>query len=251
MGDRPKSDVVERIRKLLAKTEDNGCTQAEAESAFKLASRIMAEHNIEMAEIEAKEGVQDDISWLEDEVTETGRWSLEMNLAYGIVKEYFFIEAFFACRYRGRKILKFFGTATNVEAASFTYKALLEAFDRLFRSYRARSGCGADQRRLFVSGVAQGFAHKMRDERRAMEIERDLVQGKATGSTALVLASVQDRTREEFVKDHPDMKSHKANFASVTGSQSTLDAGYAAGRSLNLNRSLGGNASGGRKAIGS
>ncbi|WP_158633763.1 DUF2786 domain-containing protein [Tautonia sociabilis] len=257
MSERPKEDVIDRVRRLLAKTEENGCTRAEAESAFRMASRIMAEHNIAMAEVEARDGRPDDISWLEDDVIDTGRWSLEMNLAYGIVREFFFVEGFFVrrtawagepARGRGearrgqtpRKVLRFFGTATNVEAARFTFTALIDAFDRLFAEHRRASGCAASERRLFVSGVAQGFAEKMRDERRAMEIERDLAAGRASGSTAIVLASVQERTVRAYKEAHPDMKKSRTTFAAPRRSQSSLDAGYAAGRSLSLNRALGG-----------
>lgn len=257
MSERPREGVIERIRGLLSKTEENGCSQAEAETAFKLASRIMAEHNIEMAEIEAGEGVPDDISWLEDDVADMARWSLEQNLAYGIVKEFFFIEGFFTRRmvdvgkptYHGgkayyeqkpRKSLRFFGTATNVEAAKFTFVALIDAFGRLFEEYRRRSGCAPSERRLFIAGVAQGFSEKMRDERRAMEIERDITRGKASGSTAIVLAGVQERTVRAYKEAHPDMRKSRASFSAPKGSQSSLDAGYAAGRSLSLNRALGG-----------
>ena len=250
MQERPKADVIERVRKLLAKTVENGASQAEAENAFKMASRIMAEHNLDMAEFDDKGNGQDDISWFEQDVFDTARWSLEMNLAYGIVSKYFFIEAHFAwVRLSDRRVkrLYFFGTPTNVEAAKFTFNALLDAFDGLFRDYRKRSRCDASERRIFIAGVAQGFAEKMDEERKAMEIERDLVQGKTSGSTALVLASVKDRTVQAYKEAHPDVKETRVTFAATRGSQSALDAGYAAGRSLNLNRALGGDD---RKAIG-
>jgi hypothetical protein len=45
------NDIVERIRKILAKTEEAGCTQAESEAAMAMASRLMAEHNLSMSEV--------------------------------------------------------------------------------------------------------------------------------------------------------------------------------------------------------
>jgi|GEM_PF-2642026 len=39
--------LIDKIRALLAKTEENGCTPEEAESAFAMAQRLMAKHSIE------------------------------------------------------------------------------------------------------------------------------------------------------------------------------------------------------------
>ena len=139
-----KSNVIERVRKILAKTEDSGCSPAEAERAFAIASRIMAEHNLDMSEVEQKEdGSQ---SWTEDDVFETGRWTLEDNLAYGIVQRHFFVEGFFGCSHAGgtrRKVLRFFGQPQNVEAAKWAFNSLHEAFDRLFGEYRRKTGAPA------------------------------------------------------------------------------------------------------------
>ncbi|MGO9180794.1 MAG: DUF2786 domain-containing protein [Candidatus Limnocylindrales bacterium] len=49
-NERPNEGRVAKIRKILTKTEDAGCTQEEAEAAFALATRLMAEHNLEMSD---------------------------------------------------------------------------------------------------------------------------------------------------------------------------------------------------------
>jgi hypothetical protein len=247
MSERPKADVIERVRKILAKTEQAGCTPEEAEAAFQMASRIMAEHNLDMAEIESKEGGEP--SWLEEEIQQTGRWSLEQNLAYSIAKQFFFVEGFFtyrvvraadahAVRY---KVLRFFGTPENLAAARWVYTALLEAFDRLFHEYRQRTGALASDRRLFIAGVADGFEAKLTDERKAVEIERDLLQGRRRGGTEIMLRSIMDQTTEAYRKAHPPAKkkARDIRFTKVTGDQSALEAGYHAGRNLNLNRAIG------------
>lgn len=86
MSERPNADVIDKIRKILKKTEEAGCTQQEAENAFKLASRLIAEHNLSMAEIEKEDGQADDISWLEDDALEHGYRagrSLNLNRSIG------------------------------------------------------------------------------------------------------------------------------------------------------------------------
>lgn len=234
---RPKVDLIEKLKKILKKTEDAGCTPEEAENAFKLASRLMAEHNLEMADLAGGDGT-DDLSWLEDDVAEFGRWDLPRSLAWGICHEFFFVEGY-QTRVGNRKGLRFFGTAANVEAAKFTFAALLDAFERLFAEYRAASGCPTSERRLFTTGVAKGFKEKMKEEREAMEIERDIVAGKAGGSTALVLVSVAERTKSAYKEAHPKHKYGRASFADAKGSASSLDAGYRAGRNLSLRRPVG------------
>lgn len=261
MSERPKSDLIETLRKILKKTEEAGCTQEEAEAAFRMASRLCAEHNLDMAEIQAEEGRPDDISWLEDDACSMGRWTREHNVAFFIVKEFFFVEAIITTgRQHGRavrKTLRFFGRASNVESAKWAFNALLDAFDRLWKEYRARTGVPANERRLFVVGVAQGFTARMREERQAVEIERDMehqAEAAATGTpieaggTALALRNIAQETATEFQKAHPKLGSSRSNFGELRGSQSTLQDGYRAGRSLNLNRSIGGDAAG-RKAL--
>ena len=74
--------MIERVKKLLIKTEAAGCTQAEAEAAFKMASRIMAEHNLTMDEVDqaapdAEEG------WDETGVGEhSRRWNFEYSCGW-------------------------------------------------------------------------------------------------------------------------------------------------------------------------
>lgn len=246
--ERNKESLIERVRKILLKTEQAGCTADESEAAFALASRIMAEHNLSMDEVEKREGGEQ--SWIDDDVMDTGRWSLEDNLAYGIVHRHFFVEGYFSARFvngKHRKLLRFFGRPDNVATAKWTFNALLDAFDRLFNEYRARTGAPATDRRIFISGVASGFSQKIEDERKAMEVERDLMQGKASGSTALALTGIREQTQLAYKEHHAfafkkdgTKKSGTTRFASVTGSASAFEAGQRAGQSLNLNRAIGG-----------
>ena len=166
------------------------------------------------------------------------------------MSRYFFVEGFFAGKWangKHRKVLRFFGQPHNVATARWAFSALQEAFDRLFNEWRRRTGGPASDRRIFISGVASGFAEKMGEERKAMEIERDLVRGKTSGSTALAVINIAEQTRlayraahASFFREDGKQKGSKIKFNAVTGSNSALAAGYQAGRNLNLNRQLGG-----------
>ena len=54
-----------------------------------------------MSDIEQKQAGTP--SWTEDDMYETGKWTLEDNLAYGIVNRYFFVEGFFAGKWADGK----------------------------------------------------------------------------------------------------------------------------------------------------
>jgi len=244
--ERPKADVIEKVRKILERTERNNCTSSEAETAFAMASRMMAEHNLSMDEVKSASGGDD---WVERGVFETGKWSLENNLVYGIVKEFFFVEGLFTQPNIGKKTLMFFGKDSNVQVAKWTWNALHAAFDRLWTNYKIINGRPAAERRLYVAGLAKGFTEKLRDEREVIEIERDIMSG-SSGGTALALVNVNKETRIAFRKQYPTTSKSKSHFSAVEGDKSTLQAGYEAGKSLNLNRAIGGKVNG-RKAIGS
>jgi hypothetical protein len=234
-------DIINRIRKILARTEEAGCTEAEAATAMALASRLMAEHNLSMSEVETTDSTAAE-SWAEDSAHQTGRWSMEYNLAYYIVKEFFFVEGTLTPGYRNgkrSKTLWFFGKQSNVETAKWAFTSLLESFNRLFGEYRNRTRCPATDRRAFAAGVAQGFRAKMREEREVQQVQRDITSGIAAGGTALALRSIQQETAVAFREKHGKLKSSGSNYGHVRDSGGARQAGYAAGRNLNLARPIG------------
>ena len=101
-----------------------------------------------------------------------------------------------------------------------------------------------------MAGVANGFTQKMHDERKAMEIERDLLQGKSSGvhgaspseASLSRLCKPTESVTASGVQEERSAQHGRGStkFAVVTGSQSALQAGYDAGRSLSLNRALSG-----------
>lgn len=247
MSERPDSKITERIRKILSKTTETGCTQAEADTAFAMASRLLAEHNLSMDEVAAS-GNTNEEKYVEAATIDTGRWSIEMNLAYHIVKNYFFVEGFFMQSGDNSKLLMLFGTEPNVATAKFTFKALMASAERLWTTYKIIHRRPGSEGRMFRTGVMKGFSDKLKEEREAQEMERDIIQG-SSGGTALALVRVEEKTHAELRKAHPELnkKGKSVNRAELKGDQSTLQAGYNAGKKLNLNRGLGGSS---QKGIG-
>ena len=235
MSDKPQDGILARIRKILSRTEQAGCTPAEAEAAFATASRLMAEHNLTMDQVSVTTTGESD-SWVQEDVEEMTKWTLEDNLCYGILKRYYFVEAVLD-RTGRTKTLRLFGKPENVQVARFVWESLHRSFDHCWMVYRIIRKAPASERRLFVSGMAKGFTQRLGDEREAQKIERDLVNG-GSGSTALALASIHNKLAVAFGEHYGKMKKNSTNFAAVKGNQSTLEAGIAAGRALNLTKQV-------------
>lgn len=246
MNDKPTANVMDRVRKILTKTTEAGCTEEEAKNAFALASKILTAHNLSMDDVKASAPADSSESFMEQPLFSTGAWSLEDNLTYGIIREFFFVEGFLNTTGDG-KVFTLFGTKTNVEVARFTWNALQASFNRCWQGYKIVHRKPASERRMYVSGMAKGFSDKLRDERRAMEIERDITRG-SSGCTALALRNIAEETKLKLHEVHPDLKARSGSFSPTKGDQSTLDAGYKAGRELSLNRGIDGKSR--TKAIG-
>lgn len=241
-----RAEMVERVRKLLAKVGGkSGCTQEESQAAFTKASRYIMEHNLTLEDIEGKpcERERDPDVWVEEEVYVTGRWSMENALCSRILSRFFFVHGLYQRRASSRcfgnqnTVYSLFGKAENVAVARHIWTALHHAFDHHWKTYKIRNNRPTTERRLFVEGMARGFSEKLSSERAAEASQRDRVTGKQ-GGTVLALTSIEQRTRAKLDEKYPKLGTRMVSFSKVVGDQSTKDAGYEVGKSLNLNREL-------------
>jgi hypothetical protein len=129
------------------------------------------------------------------------------------------------------------GKQSNVETAKWAFNALIDAYDRLWVDYRRRTHAPASDRRAFVAGVSRGFTDKMSEERQTLQDEQDILRG--TGGTALALLNVQQQTQEAFKAAYPKLGTSRTSFTGTRDSGGARQAGYAAGRALNLSRPIG------------
>jgi hypothetical protein len=229
-----KDAIIARLRKILSRTTEAGCTPAEAEAAFAMAGRLMAEHELTMDHVQAHGGTDEEAFTTEQGGDDVARWSSERDWAAWIVQKYFFVNTFRSDRYiNGRKVIRqfFFGTPTNIETARWVYRAVLDAFDRLWADYKRATGAGRADRRAYTLGITRGFMDKLKEERRVLDAERALMG--RTG-TEIVLASADQKRTIAFEQAHKLRR--RGASAPITGSRSAMDDGYRAGRDLNLAR---------------
>jgi Protein of unknown function (DUF2786) len=232
------ADLIARIRKILARTEEAGCTTAEAEAAYGLAASLMAKHNLDMEEIEQAAGL-DGEGWTEAEGIEAGRWSSVFDMAASVCCNFFFVQPFRTGRVNSdgkyREVQMFFGSPTNVETARFIFVSLLGAIDRIWKDHYRRGLYARTDRRAFALGVVEGYSMKLAAERAAMVQERDEVAGQP--GTALALQTIRDKTVAALDAAYPDMETDNRRTR-IDGSHEAHAAGHEAGRNLNLSRPL-------------
>jgi hypothetical protein len=233
------ADVIARVRKILARTEEAGCTAAEAEAAYGLASSLMAKHNLDMEEIEQAAGL-DGEGWTEAEFHEAGRACSVVGMVAYVCNKFFFVEHYFDyyrdASGRNRVSYKFFGSPTNVETAKFIFVSLLSAIDRLWKDAYHRGRYDRTDRRIFALGIINGYTEKLTAERAAMAKKCDQESGRP--GTALALQSIKDKTLAAFETAQPDLVTSRS--PTFRGSKEAHEAGHEAGRKLNLSRPLGG-----------
>ena len=249
MNERPQAKIVELIQKILSKTTESGCTEAEASEAFAKAQAMLLKHNLSMDDVRCKDNKDGEEQFSDEAAFQTGRWTYEQNLAYAVIKNHCFVEGYFGKRAAGNdKVLYLFGTQANVATAHYMFTALLAATERMWIVYRYTRKRPASEARMFRTGMIKGFSDKLDLEREALKMEQDILKG-STGGTALAIIRIDQLTVAKYKEAHPEnTRKGRANFADLAGDASTLQAGYDAGKRLNLNRAIGGN--GGRKGIG-
>ncbi len=236
MSNHTPDRILGLIRKILAKTEEAGCTPAEAEVAYAKASRMLAEHNLSMEDVEIAAGRDGAEGWNDEVVHQAKRLSRGDKLCLEILANFFFVENVIAVNHDGTQTLHLFGKAENVATAKFVWGALRAAFDRHWMEYRSRTGTPAREKSLFVEGMGSGYYGKLREEREAMEAERD---GEKPGNTELALQSIAEKLKTGLDLAYPNIREHKPRPVYLHGDESTLHAGMEAGRALNLDRGVG------------
>ena len=222
--------ILERIQKLLALANDKAATENEAATAMKMAMGLMARHNIEQSQLVDKKaaGVK------EREIKIERDWWVQICGA---------AAKLYNCRHirYGTELIRFVGEPTNIEAALMTTKFLEDQVERLYVSSLPPGMTQSDRakyRRTFK------FACATRVNQRAWALMEELRESEtaaqeATGSTALVVASMMDQQlakADEFLAQKYGRLLKAKTTARKSGSGTR--AGLAAGDQVNLRRSV-------------
>jgi hypothetical protein len=236
-----RTELLDRIQKLMSRTTTNGATEAEAATATLMAQRLMDQHNIRVAEVESRTGDSHDYG-------ESVAW--KGTAADGNVCAVLpILDECFAVRSVLRKLAErgpggrsrtvavrvaIFGDAANVEAATYALKYLSATFKDLWAAYRARTGAGTAAMGGYYGGLQVGFLGKLRAQR--LEAERRLP---GSGRALAVVATKLDRA---FADQYPEATA----ITKATRDISAFADGVKDGVTISLDKGIG---TGGRKQL--
>jgi hypothetical protein len=219
--------ILERVAKLLALAESK--SEHEAETAMKLAQRLMLKYNLENVSTgRARAYAYRHLG------APTGRVNEAERMIAVILGEHFFVDVIWVPVYRaleGKRgsVLEVCGTPANLEMAAYVYDFLRHAGERLWREHQERTGTRKNRdRRAFLAGVMTGFYAKLNAERKQQSKE------------GLVWIGDAD-LRSYYRKRHPYIT--RARYAG-TARNEAHSHGREAGKRLVLHRPVGSGPSG-------
>jgi hypothetical protein len=233
----PDSKILDRVRKLLAKAEAEGCTQAEAEALTAKATELMAKYGIEQALLDATKPAADNKPIDRKFDVPAPHASVKGNLLYNLGKAMGCTGVQLSSRSGSGVVLHMFGFRSDIERLDVLYTSLLlqmahglerqEIPERAQRDYAGRSHVKAFRRSWMLGFISAVVARVNAAENR---VKAEAEQDETTGSsTALVLADRSLQVKAALTDAYPRTRQTR-----MTHSGRGFNAGYANGRNANI-----------------
>lgn len=220
--------IIDKVKKILAKV-GRGASEAEAQTAIAMAQRLLEQHNITMAEVDAPQS-----EFVEEVAWDGSREPAEAVFIANILQGHFFVSLTTLKIPGTCNRYYLFGERANIEVSKWIWHRLTDQYRSLFRSYRISNRAPASERKSYYCGLTDGLSYRLRCERLAT-VEC------ASGGYELALRKATDRLNEAFGIHYPTMKPAK------TRSIDTAPTSYFEGRAdsdrLSVARPLGSNSS--------
>jgi hypothetical protein len=229
--------LLDRVRKLLAKAEDEACTPEESEALTAKATELMAKYGIEQALLDATRPQADNKPVDRKFVIPNPYAAVKSNFLYNLGTAMGCTGVRLAGRAGDGVVLHMFGFRSDIERAEVLYTSLLlqmahglaqqEVPERAQRDWAGRSHVKAYRRSWMLGFVSATVARVKAAENRAKrEAEQDISTGPGT---ALVLADRSVQVQGAMRQAYPNTRA-----ARITYSGSGYSSGYANGQRANL-----------------
>jgi len=241
-----RQSIISKVRALMAKTTDQGCTEAEAASAAELASKLMVEYDLDIKSVsEVKEETYG--ARKRPFATGNGRRRSYHEVQNCLAQ----IARYFDCDVWMGKELVFFGTSTDTEMAHAMTDMMKAAMESEWRraqnvvKFENPGQHGKSLRTSFMLGMARRISERLRDlkaERTAISNQKPLLADNSiptSSGTSLVV--VKDATRKEKLvqyKAQSGLKVGKQYSSSTIRSSSAYGRGHAAGGRVSINAKI-------------
>ena len=232
MAEKTVAEIRENIRKLLAMATHERSNEHEAETAMRMANRLMTQHGIDAAELEDQTGVKPAYDWTATTIP-VGERAKPMSwfpqwagfLCMGVAK-------FTDCKVQRTvnvdhgECIKFMGDVADVEYASWLFKLMRDY------GYAESKSVAGRHRDTFLKAYALRLCGRMT----ALLAERNAAMKAAVTKTGTALMVIENKLAlrdAEFGKQGHGRKS-RVKFASDGFTQ-----GRAAADKVNFNRPIG------------
>jgi len=221
-----QADLLDRVRKLLAKAEDEGCSAAEAEALTAKAAELMARYGIDRALLGA----------LHPETDKPGDRVFTLANPWGDVKRHLLAGLATALRCQcvqtrseqGTR-LHVFGYSSDLERADILFTSLLVQMARAL-AQQAVPGAGARAwRRSWMLGYCAAVVARVRAAEEAAASAPAADAGAGGSSAALVLADRSLVVRRRVAAAYPRLRKSR-----VTYSGNGYGAGYREGQKADI-----------------
>ena len=250
-----REKMLQRVLNLRAKAENDGSSEAEMQSAFAIAAKLMDAYNIEEAELALAEAEGRIVLDIVQKVSDTSALVGDKH-RHKVIMTLSAIAEFTSTRsvynsYNGH--ITFTGHRPDVELANYLVAVIKEALEREYNNYRRSNvavggGAKASFQMAMTNRISQRLYRMAQDaqaEREAKKREAVRLQienASTASSTALVVCEIAEQKRKEVNSffDNAYKNSLRKGTGFSYGSNSTAhSAGAAAGNRVNLGRAIG------------
>jgi len=236
-----KTEIAKKIKALLAKTVQAGCTEQEAFTAFELAQRLISEYQIDLTEAEL---IEEGFSTFALDWTSEKRQFIEDRLVVAIgkftdCKPLRVVNS--SCFGKGKKTKKgsyklvFYGFKSDVAFASWLISSLISFAENSAEAhvlYELGEEYSLKQQkeawRAYVEGLCDRIRKRLAELKQAPKVK--------TGNAVAIINKVQ--LIEQYLNEH-GVKTKPGNKLSTNlDNEESFYAGYRRGEEAGLNRPI-------------
>lgn len=248
MNEQASSDIVEKIRKLLALGSALNDSREQAELAIKKAKELAVQNDIDIAFIQVFECKKSDEPIVKGEELSLGRRkSVSQKFISWLINRHFKVSIIYnGGRYLGNT-LTFIGTTKNINIATYVQTFLNEEFMRLWHQYRKTNPeTQTKDRNSFMWGLYSGLSEKLNQQEKDTETNifasMALNKGEGVASEtkqcyALTKTSYAERLAAAVEEFYPKLRSASRHYVGHYNNEAR-EAGVVAGRNINIRPGL-------------
>ena len=159
-----KETILEKINKLLAQTEEHGCTAGEANTAFAMARKLMLKYKIEKNELN-KNKTDKDIEKVEIDMNFTISW---YNHLISVLSKNFGVLYYYISKGKRHRTCMLYGFKNDINCVKDLFEHMIKFAEynaaKYANSYREMHGTAKGIRNAYFVGFINGIEDKYKKQ---------------------------------------------------------------------------------------